>query len=131
MGLSQSLACPENLFRSYTRQTRAILGPTISQLQIQHELEYLRLQENLFRPGLEIGDTEFPQEGGLEEKSVDFDKGCYLGQEVMARIHAMGKVRKQAVAVRGTGKPELPCPLLDQGKPVGTLKSQFSSKFWR
>lgn len=90
-----------------------------------NELEYLRLQENLFRPGLEIGDTEFPQEGGLEEKSVDFDKGCYLGQEVMARIHAMGKVRKQAVAVRGTGKPGLPCPLLDQGKVVGTLKSQF------
>lgn len=89
------------------------------------DLEYLRLQENLFRPGLEIGDTEFPQEGGLEEKSVDFDKGCYLGQEVMARIHAMGKVRKQAVAVRGTGKPEVPCSLLDQGKPVGTLKSQF------
>ena len=93
------------------------------------ELEYLRLQENLFRPGLEIGDTEFPQEGGLEKKSVDFDKGCYLGQEVMARIHAMGKVRKQAVAVKGTGKPELPCPLLDQGKPVGTLKSQFSLRF--
>jgi tRNA-modifying protein YgfZ len=89
------------------------------------ELEYLRLQENLFRPGLEIGDTEFPQEGGLEENSVDFDKGCYLGQEVMARIHAMGKVRKQAVAVRGTGKPELPCPLFKQGKSVGTLKSQF------
>ncbi|MDG1356255.1 MAG: hypothetical protein P8P90_08415, partial [Opitutales bacterium] len=77
------------------------------------DLEYLRLQENLFRPGLEIGDTEFPQEGGLEEKSVDFDKGCYLGQEVMARIHAMGKVRKQAVAVRGTGKPEVPYSLLD------------------
>ena len=42
-----------------------------------------------------------PQEGGLEREWVDFDKGCYLGQEVMARIHAMGKVRKQALAVEG------------------------------
>jgi len=91
------------------------------------DLEKLRLQENIFRPALEIGDTEFPQEGGLEEQSVDFDKGCYLGQEVMARIHAMGKVRKKAVAVRGAGLSELSCPLpiLDHAKRVGTLKTQF------
>ena len=91
-------------------------------------LELSRMQAGLFRPGLEIGAEEFPQEGGLERIAVDFDKGCYLGQEVMARIHAMGNVRKQAVAVQGSGSLQetMPRNLILEGKRVGMLKSQFS-----
>ncbi|MGA1115975.1 MAG: YgfZ/GcvT domain-containing protein [Opitutales bacterium] len=91
-------------------------------------LEVLRLQAGIFRAGLEIGEDEFPQEGGLEKEAVDFDKGCYLGQEVMARIHAMGKVRNSAVAVQGTMPvpSSLPVGILDNGKKVGKLKTQFA-----
>ena len=91
-------------------------------------LELSRMQAGLFRPGLEIGAEEFPQEGGLERIAVDFDKGCYLGQEVMARIHAMGNVRKQAVAVQGSGffQETMPSNLMLEGKRVGILKSHFS-----
>ena len=91
-------------------------------------LEHMRLRTGLFRPGLELGEEEFPQEGGLEEIAVDFDKGCYLGQEVMARIHAMGNVRKQAVAVKGREVHQglLPLTLLNEQKKVGRLKTQFS-----
>ena len=92
------------------------------------EWEILRLRHGFFYPGKEIGSEEFPQEGGLEREWVDFDKGCYLGQEVMARIHAMGKVRKQALAVEGGGHGNitLPCSLLAEDKKVGTLKSLFT-----
>ena len=91
-------------------------------------LEVLRLQAGIFRAGLEIGEDEFPQEGGLEKEAVDFDKGCYLGQEVMARIHAMGKVRNSAAAVQGTMPvpSSLPVGILDNGKKVGKLKTQFA-----
>jgi folate-binding protein YgfZ len=91
-------------------------------------LEVLRLQAGIFRAGLEIGEDEFPQEGGLEKEAVDFDKGCYLGQEVMARIHAMGKVRNSAVVVQGTtpAPSSLPLGILDNGKKVGKLKTQFT-----
>jgi folate-binding protein YgfZ len=91
-------------------------------------LEVLRLQAGIFRAGLEIGEDEFPQEGGLEKEAVDFDKGCYLGQEVMARIHAMGKVRNSAVVVQGTTptRSSLPVAILDNGKQVGKLKTQFT-----
>ena len=91
-------------------------------------LEHMRLRAGLYRPGLELGEEEFPQEGGLEKIAVDFDKGCYLGQEVMARIHAMGNVRKQAVTVEGREVHQglLPLTLLNQQKKVGSLKSQFS-----
>lgn len=92
------------------------------------QLEQLRLEAGIFRTGIEIGQDELPQEGGLETIAVDFDKGCYLGQEVMARIHAMGKVRYSTVAVKGTTTPlhtSLPAILFDNGKKVGKLKSQF------
>ena len=91
-------------------------------------LEVLRLKAGIFRVGLEIGEDEFPQEGGLEKEAVDFDKGCYLGQEVMARIHAMGKVRNSAVVVQGTtpAPSSLPVAILDNGKQVGKLKTQFT-----
>jgi folate-binding protein YgfZ len=90
-------------------------------------LEILRLQAGIFRAGMEIGEDEFPQEGGLEKEAVDFDKGCYLGQEVMARIHAMGKVRNSAVVVQGTTPTpcSLPLEILDNGKKVGKVKTQF------
>lgn len=91
------------------------------------ELQRLRLQQELFLPGREIGEDEFPQEGGLHKSFVDFNKGCYLGQEVMARIHAMGNVRKQAFAITGRGSVtgNLPTALFANGKKVGSLKSQF------
>ena len=91
-------------------------------------LEVLRLQAGIFRAGMEIGEDEFPQEGGLEKEAVDFDKGCYLGQEVMARIHSMGKVRNSAVVVQGTTPApcSLPLRILDNGKKVGKVKTQFT-----
>ena len=90
-------------------------------------LETIRLKAGIFRAGPEIGKEEFPQEGGLEKEAVDFDKGCYLGQEVMARIHAMGKVRNTAVAVQGSLPlaSSLPITLVNEGKKVGKLKTQF------
>lgn len=92
------------------------------------KLERLRLQARIFRAGLEVGEDNFPQEGNLHQDSVDFDKGCYLGQEVMARIHAMGQVRKQTVPVLWKQKLPYPLPisLIQDGKKVGSLKSQFS-----
>lgn len=84
-----------------------------------------RIEAGLFSVPEEIGPDNLPQEGGLENGSVDFQKGCYLGQETMARIHATGKVRMQAKAVtwEATQSPTLPSPVLQVGKPVATLKS--------
>ncbi len=53
-------------------------------------------------PG-EFGPNDLPQEAGLETVAVSFTKGCYLGQEVMARLHAMGQVRRRLVRVAGEG----------------------------
>ncbi len=55
-------------------------------------------------PG-EFGPMDLPQEAGLETVAISFNKGCYLGQEVMARLHAMGQVRRRLLRVSGAGQP--------------------------
>jgi len=96
----------------------------------QGELEIMRIRAGLVAIPQEIGPTELPQEGGLEKNFIDFDKGCYLGQEVMARLHAMGKARRRAVAVQWTGQdpPPVPTDLLYGEKKVATLKSMCMGK---
>ena len=90
---------------------------TLANLQVtfteQDEIEKARIQSTLVTVPEEIGPDELPQEGGLEKDCVDFQKGCYLGQEVMARIHAMGKVRRQTVTLTFDSAitPETPCLL--------------------
>ncbi len=95
--------------------------------------EKQRIQSGLVAVPSEIGPEDLPQEGGLEEECVDFQKGCYLGQEVMARIHAMGKVRRTVRAVGFSSKlpPKLPSPLYLGEKKVGSLRScmQANHKF--
>jgi tRNA-modifying protein YgfZ len=98
------------------------LGVFIAQ---ENELELARIRAGLVSIPDEIGPNDLPQEGGLVESSVDFDKGCYLGQEVMARLHAMGKARRQAVAIRWTGTDSISTPvdLYAGKKKVGELRS--------
>lgn len=97
-------------------------------------LEQRRIKAGLASVPHEIGANDLPQEGRMELVAVDFDKGCYLGQEVMARIHAMGKVRRLVYPISWDGSqcPTLPATLFANGKKVGFVKSlfQITEKEW-
>jgi folate-binding protein YgfZ len=72
----------------------------------------------------DIGPTDLPQEAGLETAAISFTKGCYLGQEVMARLHSMGQVRRQLRRVRGSGPAPLNGTALFQGtKKMGEIRT--------
>jgi folate-binding protein YgfZ len=72
----------------------------------------------------DIGPADLPNEAGLELSAISFTKGCYLGQEVMARLKNLGQVRRQLQVVRGTGSPPKPqAPLFQGAKKVGELRS--------
>ena len=95
----------------------------------ESQWELHRIGNHVARVPLEIGETELPQEGGLEGHLIDFDKGCYLGQEVMARIHAMGQVQRTLLPYSCQANPgnDLPVPLHnDEGKFIGQVKSAFA-----
>ncbi len=78
------------------------------------------------RIGIDVGESDLPQEVGLVDGWVSFSKGCYLGQEVMARLRSMGRTRKRLARVRieyAEGKVALPAELLDEhGKRRGELR---------
>jgi folate-binding protein YgfZ len=72
----------------------------------------------------DLGPTDLPQEGGLEVGVIAYNKGCYLGQEVMARLKNLGQVRRRLHVVRGRGAPPARLAVLYQGgKKIGELRS--------
>jgi folate-binding protein YgfZ len=96
-------------------------GASLSEAASSAELEALRVAAGVPAVPADCGANEFPQECGLEAW-VSYAKGCYLGQEVMARIQSMGSLRR--ILRRVTGPvvigQELKTP---EGKVVGTVRS--------
>lgn len=92
-------------------------------------LETLRVEAGIARFGRDFGPDNFPQETGAEEAAVSYTKGCYLGQEVVARIHYRGGVQKglrgvvfdtEAAVAPGT-------ELFHEGRPAGTVTTVVHS----
>lgn len=59
------------------------------------EYERARIAAGVPRLGLELDESTIPQEAGLDEDSVSFTKGCFLGQELVARIDSRGHVNRR------------------------------------
>lgn len=86
-------------------------------------LELARIAAGVPRVGVDTGPTTLVQEAGLESVAVSFDKGCYLGQETVARIAFRGHVNR---GLRGLalGEPAAPgAALTRDGREVGRLSS--------
>ena len=62
--------------------------------------ECLRVESGRPRFGLDIDDTTIPQEAGLNERAVSFTKGCYVGQETVARLYYRGKPNRHLRGLR-------------------------------
>ena len=75
--------------------------------------------------GLDITDKTLPQEVARDARAISFTKGCYIGQETVARLDALGHVNKTLTRVRFTGRdvPPAGSELTLDGKPVGTITS--------
>ena len=91
----------------------------------QHE--FLRIKLSNYFVSAEVGLDDLPQEAGMEKNFVDFNKGCYLGQEVMARLHSMGKVQTKILTVLwksdNDSQPTLPADIIMDQKSVGQLRT--------
>jgi folate-binding protein YgfZ len=62
--------------------------------------EILRVERGRPRYGYELDDTTIPQEAGLNERAVSFTKGCYVGQETVARLFYRGKPNRHLRGLR-------------------------------
>lgn len=61
-------------------------------------LETARIEAGIPRFGVDMDETNLPPETGIESRAMNYRKGCYIGQEVLNRLHTMGNVTR---ALRG------------------------------
>ena len=85
-------------------------------------LEAIRVTNGAPRWGHEMDPKTFPQEVGIDGWAVHFDKGCYVGQEAMAKIHFRGKVNRRLARLLGPGLRPGADVMLD-GAKVGSVTS--------
>jgi folate-binding protein YgfZ len=89
------------------------------------ELELMRIAAGTPRFGREIDDRVLPAEAGLVERAVSFDKGCYPGQEPIARLHYRGHANRdlRVLTWEGSELPAYDAPVAYEGKDVGRVTS--------
>jgi folate-binding protein YgfZ len=97
----------------------ADLKPTLA----ADELERRRIEARVPKWGREIDDRVLPAEAGLEETHISFSKGCYPGQEPIARQHYRGKVNRSLRVVEIDEVPPYDTELVWDGKVVGRVTS--------
>jgi tRNA-modifying protein YgfZ len=89
--------------------------------------EVVRVERGRPRVGFELDDSVIPQEAGLNERAVSFTKGCYVGQETVARLYYRGKPNRRLLGLR-LGAPAAPGTELRLGeKVVGRLATVAES----
>ena len=86
-------------------------------------VEVLRVEHGRPRYGVDLDDSVIPQEAGLNERAVSFTKGCYVGQETVARLYYRGKPNRQLRGVRLSALASPGDELTLEGRAVGRLAS--------
>ena len=94
--------------------------------------EVFRIERGIPRWGRELTDQIIPTEANLEATSIDYSKGCYIGQEVISRIKMSGQTNKRLCGlVSVAGKPLRPgmrlAPGKDENKEAGWITSAAHS----
>jgi folate-binding protein YgfZ len=95
------------------------LEPTIS----GDELELRRIEAGVPRWGREIDDRILPAEAGLDATHVSFTKGCYPGQEPVARLHYRGHPNRALRVLELADVPAADTELVHDGKAIGRVTS--------
>ena len=117
--------------RDAARQALIQAGATVGDNELFHSL---RIAAGFPLYGIDINEENLAQEIGRTALAISFTKGCYLGQEPIARIDAMGHVNRQlcrlefsagSPSVAGTSVFDKPAP---DGKVVGTITSSTRNR---
>jgi folate-binding protein YgfZ len=89
--------------------------------------ETARIEAGIPRFGLDMDESNLPQECGIEQRAVSYTKGCYIGQEVLNRIHTIGHVNRELCALSLAGDlkslPQKGDKLFQNGREMGALSS--------
>jgi tRNA-modifying protein YgfZ len=85
--------------------------------------ECVRVERGRPRYGIDLDENVIPQEAGLNARAVSFTKGCYVGQETVARLHYRGKPNRHLRGLRLSVPGRTGDQIEFEGRPVGRLGS--------
>jgi len=86
--------------------------------------EIVRLRGAVPRFGADFGEKNYPQEAGLRRRALSFDKGCYVGQEVVCTLESRGRLSKRLTTLELTEPRDPGTPLVTpEGREVGRVTS--------
>jgi tRNA-modifying protein YgfZ len=106
-----------------TNELRAALLHAGAQEISEATAECARIERGRPRYGVELDESVIPQEAGLNERAVSFEKGCYVGQETVARLYYRGKPNRQLRGLRMSAPVEPGVPLRLGEREVGRVAS--------
>jgi folate-binding protein YgfZ len=89
--------------------------------------ECLRIESGRPRHGVDMTSATIPQEAGINERAVSFTKGCYVGQETVARLHYKGKPNRSLRGLRLTAPADHGAQIMLGEREVGTIGSSCVS----
>jgi tRNA-modifying protein YgfZ len=89
--------------------------------------ECVRIEHGRPRYGIDLDESVIPQEAGLNERAVSFTKGCYVGQETVARLFYRGKPNRELRGLTAAESLPLGIELTLAGRVVGTVTSTADS----
>ncbi len=106
-----------DIVRSLDTEGFVVVGPLA--------FEAARIEAGMPRYGVDFTEENLPQEVGRDSQAISFTKGCYLGQETVARIDALGHVNQRLAGVRflGSDVPTSGTELTREGRTVGAVTS--------
>ena len=85
--------------------------------------EIVRVETGRPRHGVDMSEDNLPAEAGIVERAVSFTKGCYVGQEPVARMHHKGHPNRHLRGLRLAEPTEAGVALVAEGKEVGRVSS--------
>jgi folate-binding protein YgfZ len=112
----------------YGRPAQEVLDAGLPPTLAAEELERLRIEAGTPLFGKEIDDRVLPAEAGLDERAISFTKGCYPGQEPVARLHYRGHAnrRLRRLRIEASEPPPHDAEIFHDGKAVGRVTSSAS-----
>jgi folate-binding protein YgfZ len=90
-------------------------------------LEAARVEAGIAAFGIDFDSSRFPQETGAEAEAVSYTKGCYLGQEIIARLHYRGQAQNVLRGLRFAALPLAGSAVVHDGREAGRATSVANS----
>ena len=106
-----------------TARARALREELGVEVVSEAAAECLRIESGRPRLGFDMDSETIPQEAGINERAVDFEKGCYVGQETVARLHWRGKPNRHLRGLRLSEAVERRTDITLGEKVVGRVAS--------